>query len=205
MKKNIIRKLLLFTILPILLVLAFFGYRFWDSKNTINRWQSAEKYYREGNYEKASQYIGSNSLPDDPAKLSIIGQTMYSVGSIDKAIEAYRKSYEIKANPETKLMIANSYATKKEYDEAIKIYSELIDSNPNYIQAYINCSATYRYKSLKEKAIEVIQEGIKENPNSVLLYQTMVSMTANDKDSGEYKNAITNLEKLNPNDPLLRQ
>src|SRR5690606_6747676 len=144
-------------------------------------------------------------LPDDAEQLRIYGQTMQATNHSDKAIEAYKKLYEKEKDPFAKLSLGNVYNQQQNYEEAVKAYQSLIADNPNYIQAYVNLSTVYRLQGKNSDAIDIGKKGLQNNANSVALAELVVSLTADNPESDEHKQALETLKRINPEDPLLQQ
>lgn len=170
---------------------------------TNNNWKKATDYYRRADYQNAAKILNKMSLPKDSERLNVYAQTMLATQQLDKAATAYQKLYTVKKDPFAKLVLGNIYNQQKKYDEAAKIYQQLIDANPSYIQAYVNLATLYKLQNNNAKAISVAQKGAANNPSNATLAELVVSLTMEDKDSGDYKKALENLKKLNPKDPLL--
>jgi tetratricopeptide (TPR) repeat protein len=196
-----------YKIVVIVLVLVVAGLLGWQHQRAAadNKWKKATDAYRRANYDEAAKILGDSKPPEDPAKLAVYAQTMLATRQLDRAAEAYSNLYKNKKDPSAKLILGNIYNQQKKYDEAAKIYEDLIASNPGYAQAYVNLATLYKIQNKSDKAIEVSQKGVKNNPNNTVLNELLVSMTMHEKDSKAYKDAVAQLKKLNPNDPLLLQ
>lgn len=166
-------------------------------------WVQATDFYRRADYQSAAPILLNLPLPDDAERLRIYGQTMQATNHPDKAVAAYQKLYEKEKDPYAKLSLGNVYNQQQNYDEAIKAYQELIDSNPNYVQAYVNLATVYRLQGNNAEALRVARDGLQNNANSVVVAELMVSLTAENPESSEYKEAVETLRRINPNDPLL--
>ena len=167
-------------------------------------WKRATDYFTRAEYEKAEKELSSVGLPSSAERLRVYGQTMLAMRQLDKSLEAYTKLYELDKNPSDKLIIGNIYNEQKKYDEAIKVYLEVIAANPSNIQAYVNIATVYKLQNNTTEAVKVANEAVVKNPTSVVLHELKVSMLMNDKGSSEYKEAVAALKKLNPQDQLLQ-
>lgn len=190
-------------LLIVVLLVILAGYAINQRQSTEQAWDKASDYFSRGDYEKAAKELEGMSVPSDEKKLIVFSQTKLATRQLDDALEGYKKLYEEKKDPGVKLIIGNIYNEQKNYQEAEKIYREAIDTNANYTQAYVNLATLYKMQGDIQNAIEVAQQGVKNNPSSTTLHELRVSMLLDDKESPEYKVAIVELEKLNPNDPLL--
>jgi tetratricopeptide (TPR) repeat protein len=192
----------------LLVVILIFGTLYSLYLRNRSIWNKAEDYYKRADYVKAAVELKKVSMPNDAVKLKVYGQTMFAVKEFDKSYKSYEKLYHLTSDPFAKLMMGNIANQKKDYDRAIKDYSDIIGQNPNYITAYSNLAMVYRLKGDTNKAIETAKTGITNNPKNTELRILLVSLYEvkdNGKKSDEYKNAVEELRKLDPKNPLLEQ
>lgn len=166
-------------------------------------WKKATDDYGRADYASAAKLIGDMPVPTDEKRLAIYAQTMLATRQLDKALPAYMNLYDMKKDPAIKIVIGNIYNEQKKYDEAAKTYNDIISSNASYIQAYVNLATLYKLQSKTQDAVDVAKMGVKANPNSATMYELLISMLLEDKNSAEFKDAVAKLKKLNPSDPLL--
>lgn len=172
--------------------------------NSENTWKRATDYFSHAEYEKAAKELNNVGVPSSADRLRVYGQTMLATRQLDKSLEAYKKLYELNKDPSVKLIIGNIYNEQKKYDDAVKVYQEVITANPSNVQAYVNIATVYKMQNKTTEAIKIANEGVAKNPNSVVLSELRVSMLMGDKTSNEYKEAVAALKKLNPQDQLLQ-
>lgn len=169
-----------------------------------NKWQKAENYYRQGEYKQAAKEIAYLLPPKDQEKLKMYAHIMFATGELDKAEKAYSILAKQTDNPFFHIMLGNVYREKKEFGQAVSQYEELIDSHPNYVQAYLNLASLYSLQGQQDKAVEVLKRGTDKNPNAVNLYEMIVSILSDNKESSDYRWAKSHLKKLDPNNNLLQ-
>lgn len=167
------------------------------------RWDKAKDYFAKADYPKAAKEMEGLSMPKDADRLKVYSQTMLATQKLDKAAKGYEKLYEINKDPFDKVVLGNIYNQQKRYDEAAKVYREVIKSNPAYVQAYVNLATMYRLQQNNKAAIDAAKDGVTNNPNNVVLAELLVSLTMDNKNSPEYQDALSKLEQLNPKSPLL--
>ncbi len=172
--------------------------------NQETAWKRATDYFSRAEYEKAEKELAGLAMPSKPERLRVYAQTMLATRQLDKSLAAYNKLYETDKDPATKLIIGNVYNEQKKYDEAIKVYRDVIAANGSNVQAYVNLATVYKLQNNTAEAAKVASEGVSKNPANVVLHELKVSMLMNDKSSTEYKEAIDALKKLNPQDQLLQ-
>jgi tetratricopeptide (TPR) repeat protein len=168
-----------------------------------DRWRNATDAYRRADYKAAYQSLKGQALPGQPEKLRVYAQTMLATGHLPEALAGYKKLYSQTKDPQAKIVIGNIYNEQHKYDEAITVYQELISSNPNFTQAYVNLATVRRLQGSPKEALEVAKAGLADNPSNVILCELVVSLSMDDKQSSDYQTAVATLKKLNPNDPLL--
>jgi tetratricopeptide (TPR) repeat protein len=94
--------------------------------------------------------------------------------------------------------IANTFASRGEYDKAVKAYHKSIELNPNHT-AYNNLGIVYGLKGEYDKAIKAYMRTLDMNPNFVESYYNLGHVYF---EKGEYEKAIQTYSKaveLNPN------
>ena len=192
-------------LLLVLLVTVAGGWIYYQA-SIENKWQNATDHYRRADYDGAAKILNGLQMPEkDADRLAIYAQTMLATRKLDKAAVAYGKLYELKKDPFAKLVLGNINNEQKKYDEAAKIYLEVIQSNPTYVQAYVNLATMYQLQGNNKKAVSTAVSGTVNNPNNTVLLELLVSLTMTDKNSRQFKEAVEKLKIVNPNDPLLVQ
>lgn len=179
------------------------AYLFVEQANTEKKWQKAQNHYEKAQYEQAAAQLKGVKMPGDEKRLTVYAQTMLATRQLDKALPAYESLHKKTKSPETMIRIGNIYNEQKKYDKAIDAYQSVIDSNSGNVQAYVNLATVYRLQNKPDAAITTAKKAIEANPNSVVLHELYVSMLLDNKNSPEYKKAVADLKKLNPEDPLL--
>lgn len=189
-------------VLLVLVAGSFIAWRAYEA-NIDAKWAKAADYYGRADYANASKQLeGLDAPKNDEKRLTMYAQTMLATRQLDKALPVYNDLYSVKKDPAVKIVIANIYNEQKKYDEAAKIYREVIASNESYVQAYVNLSTLYKLQNKSQDAIDIAKQGVKANPNSVVLNELLISMLLENKKSPEYKNAVETLKKINPQDPI---
>lgn len=167
-------------------------------------WQQATDYYKRADYTNAGKILDNMAIPRDEEKLRIYAQTMLATGKLDTSLEAYTRLYESTSDASVKMYIGNIYNQQEQYDDAEKIYKEIIASNSSNVQAYVNLATVYRLKGDNAAAAKIAQDAVEKNPANVTLLELRVSMLLEDKTTPEYKKAVAALKAANPQDPLLK-
>ena len=123
------------------------------------------------------------------------GNQNYHKGEFKKAIEAYKKAIEIKADEDAYYNMGLAYTMLNEkvsFEEAIKAYKKAIGINSDKDEAYYNMGGVYTILNKFEKAIKAYKEAIEINPNKYGAYNNMgLAYTGLDK----FKEAIKAYKK----------
>ncbi len=105
---------------------------------------------------------------------SKIGSCYYHLFLYEKAIIAYRKSIEIKANDhKTWSELGVAYRRNGNFKEAVQCYEKSILLNPDYAHAHTNLGANYTYLNEPEKAIEILNKAIELDPSHYVPYSNL--------------------------------
>jgi len=128
---------------------------------------------------KAQEFRFKNKIENAIAELRSAGTLAYDsistksnismlytqMGLNDLAIEEGKSSAEIDdQNVEGLNNLAVGYCTQKRYDEAEKIFENIIRINPFYAPAYSNLARIYEEKGLQDKLIAAYRKVIELNP-----------------------------------------
>ena len=121
--------------------------------------------------------------PDYSDAYNLQGVLYFRTGSVDLAIESYKKalSNELYLNPQSShFNLGVAYLSRKQYHKAVKHFEEAIRVAPDYVEAYVNLGRAYEglhmYRQAKrsyEKAVELLPSSYQTNFYlGKLLYQT---------------------------------
>ena len=166
------------------------------------KWRRAESLFQSGNLPELAKLIKPGNMPSNATDLNIYAKTMNSVGNFDEAYKALEKIYGLEKSNDTKLLMANILVQKKDLSGAEKLYLEITQQNPGFIQAYLNLASLYRTEGKNQAATDLLLSAIKNNPNSVQLYEYLV-MISNPSSNPEYNTWKEKLKTLDPNNKAL--
>lgn len=195
-----------YVLLVIVLVAA--GVIVWQVRQAAGeaRWTRAADHFAKADYEAAAKELEGVDIPrDNVDRLNIYAQSMLATKQLDKAMAGYQALYEQKNDPFAKMVIGNIYNEQQKPEEAIRTYNELIEANPAYTQAYVNLAMLYRVQGNNQDALAVAKKGQQNNSNNTVLAELLVSLTMNDPESEDHRQAVETLRKLDPNNRLLEQ
>lgn len=167
-------------------------------------WKTAQDAYDKADYGKAAQTLKTAALPTEPTRLKVYAESMLATRQLDKALAGYKKLYEAKKDPDVQLKIGNIYNEQKKYDDAEKAYRSVMTSSPTMLQSYINLATMQKLQGKVTDAVATAKKGLEANPNAIMLYELVVALTIDNKDSSDYKASVAKLKQLDPNNTLLQ-
>jgi type IV pilus assembly protein PilF len=160
---------------PLALALVLTGCKHVPSEKEIH---SAEIHYnlgvqaqQAGNIQEAlSEFQRAIQLdPDNAESRNALGILLHlSFKRPDEAIEHYQKAIEVRPNfSEARTNLANVYLDQGQYDQAIKLYEQVLNDMlyPTPFIAQGNMGWAYYKKGDTEKALENIRAAVTLNPN----------------------------------------
>lgn len=192
------KKLIIIGIVVLVLVAVISG--FWGYNKY--RWNKAKELYRTANYTELAKQLKDSTMPQGSEELNIYARTMMTIGEYDKAYTAFSKMYEIDKSNDTKLIMGNALMQKQDMAGAERIYNEILQQNPNFIQAALNLASIYRTQNKTGQANETLTAALKSNPNSVQLYEYLISINT-PASASEYDSWVEALKKLDPNNSAI--
>lgn len=193
-------------ILLLVLVLVVAGTMGWlmYRQSQEQTWKNATDYYTRADYAKAASLLKQVGMPSEKDRLRVYAQTMLATRDLEKAEPAYKKLFEATKDPADKLALGNIYNEQKKYDQAIRVYQEVISNNKNSVQAYVNLTIVHKLQGNVKEATSVAKEAVANNPQNATVHELLVSMLMENKNTQEYKDAVAGLRALNPEDSLLQ-
>lgn len=121
-------------------------------------------------------------------------------GEVDRAIEDYSKSIELKSDfDHVYFNRGNAYHTKHDYDRAIADFTKAVELKPDFAEAYTNLGLAYQNKDDYDCAIRKHDIAIDLNPNYAEAYFNRGSAY---KSKDNYDHALADFTKsieLRPN------
>jgi tetratricopeptide (TPR) repeat protein len=168
---------------------------------TSNRWAKAEELYKGAEYSKIAELLSKESLPNETERLEIYAKSMMATKNYDKAYGAYEKINKDGNSLDAQLMMANIKTEQGKYEEAEKIYMEVIGKNDGFIQAYLNLASTYRIMDRAQMANSILTDGLKKNPNSISILEYLISINSQEND--QYQVWKEKLRELDPENDLI--
>ncbi len=110
-----------------------------------------------------------------------IGIIYLQRGMPEKAISEWKKSIELdndwEASSKAYNNIGYSLSLKKNYDEAIKNYSQALRYDDTDENTHVNLTLAYEQKGLKDAAVKELNAVLKFNPNSQWAKEKLALLT----------------------------
>ncbi|MCG2715904.1 MAG: tetratricopeptide repeat protein [Candidatus Marinimicrobia bacterium] len=187
----------------------------------------ANELFLAGKYSEAKTIVEPivENDPEYAGAVFLLGRVYYKLGNLDKAKELIDKAIELDlSNPDyrevrnamaafaSKLTEASRLSTNAEYENAKKVYLEVINENPNFVDAYVNLGRVLvRLNDLEQAAVN-FRKAIGKDPENESYKKEFEGITRRYIHEGtqlmQRKSYGAALEKfrqaisLNPNDPL---
>lgn len=152
--------------------------------------------------------------PDEIRTVTRKGFMLYEQNRYADALEYLERSYD--AFPDNEIIsrrLALAYQRSGRMDQAIRRYEDLIKSNPNNVQAYLNVVGLYRNQASEaqdtairneylDKAVNTMNSLITISPENPMAFLNLASIYVL---QGENNKAELNANKAIANDPTLYQ
>lgn len=155
----------------------------------------AYMYSENGEMDKAAAVLESVPETQRSAKLyQLLGQTYEQKHNYKKAVEAYREAADQeKDNLDIQRGLAQNLLNDGQADEALKVFKQIADADPQDAVAYIRMSEIYRHQNKLDlaldnlkKASSLVQDSLEIPYNQALIYESQ----------GKYDDAIQLLSGL---------
>ena len=166
------KKGMLFVIVVVLLAVVtgmIWNFRNKGTNYLYDQLELAQRYLLEQDYEKALVEF-DQIIEIDPANMeAYIGKAEAYLGlkRYEDAIAAYQTVLEIDANvdgiseslEQMQLQYAMTLDEDREYDEAIEIYTLLLETDPKQAELYLRLAKAYYLSENEKQAVDVLQLG----------------------------------------------
>jgi len=107
------------------------------------------------------------SKPNDPQLLAEIGNIYYDTQSFGDAIGYYKKSLEVKDDPNVRTDMGTAYFYTGDADTALAEFGRALKSNPNFENALFNTGMVkFQAKMDVDGAVAAWEQLLKVNPSS---------------------------------------
>ncbi len=140
-----------------IILILFFLPMIFNSLNAKNNYlKKADKYFKEGKFSLAEIFYKKviTSEPDNYKANLNLGKIYFYQDEYKKALKYFNTANDIKSNKKTKFLIANTYVMINKPETAISMYSNILKSNPNYSDVYLNAGLV-SFKKLYNKKLTI--------------------------------------------------
>ena len=165
-------------------------------------------FYNEGcmhvknnNYVKAeTSFLNSISIDDNFNKAwHNLALTYYQLGKLDDAKAALIKTNKLDSNNLNVLnQLANICTILEQFEEAVKIYDQLIELNPKDHLSWSNKGANLMKSNHLEDAYECFITSIEINPNNFDAYYNLACLFAKSNEPEKVIINLKNAQSINP-------
>ena len=119
--------------------------------------KAAELYYQIQRFDGSIEFLkrASELQPDNYDVMVNLGNAYFDSSKYEEAEKAYSKALAKKPddlNVRTDMGLTFVFRDKPDYDRAIKEFTQVLDSDPNHVQALQNLTVAYTKKSDKANA-----------------------------------------------------
>ena len=139
-----------------------------DAQSCEVQYGAAEAYYKLGDYESALAYgkAAKGLAPKDSETERLIGDICSACSDNEMAIEAYRRSLELKgSNPKAMLALAVAYLRTDQYDSAKQLLGSIVAAEPNNAEAWRHLGFVYLKQREMDTAVQKYLKAIEINPD----------------------------------------
>ena len=165
-------------------------------------------FYNEGcmhvknnNYIKAeTSFLSSISIDDNFDKAwHNLALTYYQLGKLDDAKAALIKTNKLDSNNLNVLnQLANIFTILEQFEEAVKIYDQLIELNPKDHLSWSNKGANLMKSNHLEDAYECFITSIEIDPRNFNSYYNLACLFAKSNEPEKVLTNLKNAKKINP-------
>ena len=139
-----------------------------DAQSCEVQYGAAEAYYKLGDYETALAYgkAAKGLAPKDSETERLIGDICSACSDNEMAIEAYRRSLELKgSNPKAMLSLAVAYLRTDQYDSAKQLLESIVAMEPSNAVAWRHLGFVYLKQREMDTAVQKYLKAVEIDPN----------------------------------------
>lgn len=136
--------------------------------------------------------------PKNIEALNCLGSAYLQIDSLAKAEYYFKQA--LKYNPKDFSYLANIYLNKGDYDNAIKLYTKIVEKNPKQLDALVFLGIAYGAKNKYKEAIQYFKQAAIIQPDGSQIHYYLSSAY---KYSGDLINAEKSFQKAYNLDPTL--
>lgn len=104
--------------------------------------------------------------PPEHVKLLIEGEILAKRGDLDRSIELFNESLQLKETARVMVLLGDIYQVREEIEKAIRMFLASISLNPKFLKAYTKAAELYRKSGDLDSALELLQKAAAISPNS---------------------------------------
>lgn len=138
-----------------------------DKKNPMWKRKQAYCYWGKKDYPKAMQLLQScrDIHKDDLESYQLQAELYLKLGDVDKALNTYRDLFkQFPSDHHQRRPYALALMKAKQYDEAISVFSKMLELSPEDEELYSARASAYLGKNQLAKAMRDVEESIRISP-----------------------------------------
>ncbi len=114
--------------------------------------------------------------PYNPRAYNNLGQAYSKYGLIEKSIQAYKRSIELRPDHAgTHYNLGNSYLAAGKYDLAISEYNRAIKLDKDFVNAMVNLAVAYKRRGDIKKAIDIYRKILEKRPDFAVVHYNLAN------------------------------
>ncbi|WEV55117.1 tetratricopeptide repeat protein [Leuconostocaceae bacterium ESL0723] len=147
-----------------------------DPKNPVIQFALAEFYFANGQYRPAiAKYrellLAGQRKISQVDLVARIGTAYAAIGNYDNAIGYLEQIKPVDMTPDTKFQLALLYFENEREAEAIDLFNEVLEVDPQYTSIYPLLGQAYLHEGKLETALQTYQLGISMDQTNPILYR----------------------------------
>lgn len=174
-------------------------------QNVEARYQEGFLAWREKDFKKAEAVFGelNKSNPSDSRGLGGLTEALVAEGRINDAVkEAEKASAAAPTRSDLRLMVAKLYVRSDRYDDAIKIYTQLVDKDPKNTGLLFQLAEAQRRKGDLNGSMDTFRKCSQAAPNDTLCLTQLGMMLEGTGQREQAKPIWEQILKIQPDAPV---
>jgi tetratricopeptide (TPR) repeat protein len=146
--------------------------------------------------------------PDNFEAQMTAGDLFYQIQRFDSAVEFYQKANRLRPNENEPLIkLGNANFDSERYLEAERFYTDVLKRTPDDVAVRTDLGLTFFLRSPRDvdRAIKEFNAALAVKPDSEMALQNLALAYKEKGDTAGLQRTLDRLERLNPDNPLVRQ
>jgi len=150
----------------------------YEAEEAITHYYIGECYENLNDAHQAQEYFNKALELDDKLAEAWAGKgrVYIKLGKAETAVKYYEKAIELMPlNNDFKYELAVLFLQQTLYEKTNKLFSEIVQKDEHYIEAWVNYSYSAGLSEGNEKAIEIIEKALDNNKNEASLWYRLAA------------------------------